>query len=129
MHAFLHVVSGDGPHLIPLASVVEVLPMVTLDRGLELGDPRYCGLLQYRGDVLPTFALSDEDTAPQEHPGWMLVVVRSQEGASSWVVRDVAGVLDVAPERIARPQVGGASGLAVVDVDGVLVRVLGSPEG
>lgn len=124
MPAFLHAISGDGPHLIPLESVVEVLPMVTLDRGAEEGEPRYCGLLQYRGEVLPTFALSDRDLAPQEHPEWMLVAVRSGGESLVWVLRDVAGVLDVARERISQPRVGGAQPVSVVELDGTLVRVL-----
>ncbi len=125
MHSFLHVVSGDGPHLLPLATVVEVLPMVTLDRGTEAGGPRYCGLLQYRGAVVPAFALSEHDLDPQSHPEWMITVVRSGEVTTAWVVRDVAGVLDVPPEQLVQPVVGGDGGLCVVEVDGALVRVVG----
>lgn len=124
MHGFLHIVSGDGPHLIALADVVEVLPMVWLDRGSEDGGPHYCGLLNYRGEVLPAFAVSDRDLEPREQPQWMLVVVRSETGSGAWVVRDVLGVLQVDSAQVSRPALGGARPVAVVEIDGALVRVL-----
>ena len=125
MPTFLHVHSGAGPHLIPLDSVIEVLPMLALDRGGESARSGYCGLLRFRGQAVPTFALSEDDQRPEEHLDWMLVVGLSAGAARAWVVRDVLGVLQVEPERVQHPELGSAAGCAVVDLDGRLVRVLG----
>lgn len=83
------------------------------------GDP-YLGLLRYRGQVVPTFALCPADGAAQEHPDWMLVVLRDARGPGAIVVRDVLGPMTVPAARLLRPR--GATELVEIDAD--LVPVL-----
>lgn len=122
---FLQVTCGAGEYLVPIESVVEVLPMLELQHRSESDDPTWAGLLEYRGRVIPVHALSPADRAGCDSPDWFLVVVRQDSKELAWVLRSVEGVVPISAS--ARSVLETSAGGAVVEVaqlDGRVVRLL-----
>lgn len=120
---FLRFQTDDGDRLVRLEHIVECLPMVQIDNDETGGDPRYRGLLHYRGDVLPVFAFCAPADVPLD-PDWFLIVVDDGGRRLALVARDVYDIeiRDAADCRIL--DVGDDHAITVVSFDEEVVRVI-----
>ncbi len=121
---FLRFRCGAGDLLVPLESVVEVLPMVELRHRDGSPDPRWAGLLEYRGGVVPVHALGAGDRDGRDRPDWHVLVVRVGDALQAWIADDVPGVVAVPPALVRRLPAGAGPGLEVAQVEGEVLRVL-----
>lgn len=74
MKQFLHFQSGVGKRLVPVDDVVEVIPMVALQRDDETYGQHFCGLMNYRGHIVPVFTLSQYASEDCSNIDYFLIV-------------------------------------------------------
>jgi len=121
---FVRFRGSAGGRLIPLAAVVEVIPMVRLRSSEQGGNPRYCGLLHFRGRVVPVFDLVDGRRSGLHNPDHFLVVTRGQAGERAIVAHEVEDIVEVEARACSELDVGGSYPVSVVDLNGALLEVV-----
>lgn len=120
---FLRFTSAGGDRLVRLEDVVECLPMVRIESDDGGSDPRYRGLLHYRGSVVPVF-----DPEPTSDPGlqpqWFLIVVEQAGHRLALVAHDVDDIETCAADNCQRLKVGADQKVTVVSIKDEVVRVV-----
>jgi chemotaxis signal transduction protein len=121
---FVRFRGSGGERLLPLSSVVEIIPMLRLLGGEHEGNHRYCGALHFRGRVIPVFDLEDGGCAGLDNPAYFLVVARGISSERAIVAHDVDDIVEVASESCSELDIGGPQPVRIVDVEGTLLKVV-----
>ncbi|MEZ5493911.1 MAG: chemotaxis protein CheW [Pseudomonadales bacterium] len=99
MAHYLHFESSLGSRLVNVSDVVEVIPLVALQpQGSE--DPLFCGLLNYRGQIVPVFDLSASSQERLHDAQSFLIVAQCENQGIAFLAKEVNSIIDVAPELI-----------------------------
>ena len=122
--------TGTEHVVVELTQVEEVLPMVQLDhvgerRSKERHERGFCGLLRYRGRVVPVHQLPGAVDVAGDVDA-MIVVLRP--AATSWLALMVQDVLEVLRVSHSARHRSHAGGVTVVDVGGELLRLVEAGE-
>lgn len=120
---FLRFKTTDGDRLVRLEHIVECLPMVAIESDHSGSDPRYRGLLHYRGRVLPVFEPVGRDRQPLA-PDWFLIVAEDDDCELALIARDVDDIESRPADDCRNLEVGDGNQVTVVGFDDEIVRVL-----
>ena len=99
MAQYLHFESSLGSRLVSVSDVVEVIPLVALEPQ-ESQDPLFCGLLNYRGKIVPVFDLSASEKNRLHDIQSFLIVAQCEEHGIAFLAKEVNAIIDVSPELI-----------------------------
>ncbi len=122
MRHFVQYVSCIGERLLRLEDIVEVLPMLTLDRLGQEGGALFAGLLHYRGDAVPVFSLTAN--APMPGPEGYILVTRVHGRKAGLLAHDVVGVVSLDESACTEMPGGGGHRIAGAHVDGRFLRIV-----
>ena len=123
LRRFLRFRTSDGDRLVRLREVVECIPMVRIEAQRRQGDPRYRGLLHFRGRVVPVFEPVSEAREALD-PDWFLLVVQADGREIALVARDFYDIVTSPAEQCRRIAVGGGAEVAVVSSEEEVLRVV-----
>ncbi len=99
MAHYLHFESSLGSRLVSVSDVVEVIPLVAL-QPQESEDPLFCGLLNYRGKIVPVFDLSTPAQDRLRDTQSFLIVAQCEDHGIAFLAKEVNAIIDVTPELI-----------------------------
>lgn len=122
-HQFLHCRPAQDDRLVRLEDIVECIPMVRIDEQHRPDNPRYRGLLHFRGRVLPVVDLADDVSRPLE-PQWFLLVLCSAQRELALVTRRVFQIASYSSQSCERVDIGAGDSLTVVSSDSRMLRVI-----
>lgn len=101
MKSFIHFVTAHGPRLIEVTEVVEVIPMVWLERDSEAeNNPYYIGLLNYRGKIISVFDPAGQAQSFIPNPENFLIVCSNGEQHIALVAIEVNQLVDIEKKEI-----------------------------
>ena len=107
--------------LIAIDDVVEVIPMVRLDELDSNADPRFKGILHYRGDMVPVFLFAESDHQPIASD--VLVVCEGSKKRMAFVVNQVEEIVEIAYKQISsHPDPAQEGGIA--DLQGEAIEII-----
>lgn len=122
---FLLFRSGIGNRLLAAGDVVEVIPMIALQRDPDDDmDPRFCGVFDYRGRIVPVFDFVSYQQGNIKNPDAFLLIVHGSRSMLALVAYDIDDLVDVAADSI--DEVAPESGLpfAVARLGEQLVKIV-----
>ena len=120
---FLHCRPAQEERLVRLEDIVECIPMVQLDENHGVDNPRYRGLLHFRGRVVPVVDLFADEHQPLELK-WFLLVLRSGAQEIALVVREVFQISTYDAGNCERVHIGPVDTLTVVSSDSQMLQVV-----
>ncbi|HSC76350.1 MAG TPA: chemotaxis protein CheW [Pseudomonadales bacterium] len=127
MQDFLFFASSVGPRLVPVTEVIEVIPFVKLQREPGNND-RFCGLLNYRGKVLPVFDFMACDTNPSRDIRRFLIVTHGEYGDACLVAQEVNHLISVEDDKVFPVQASAEHHFMVAKCGDVIIRIVSAGE-
>lgn len=119
--------TADGLRAFDALRVVEILPMIAVDRFPGEGGANYVGAVRYRGALAPTFSLV-EQTDPVQLVDHLMVITRASDDDAgplvALVVRAVHAITSLPATARTRLATGGAAAIEGVTWEGAFVRIL-----
>lgn len=106
---FLRFTSGIGERLVDAGDIVEVIPMIALQRDSDDDEnPRFCGVFDYRGHIVPVFDLQPYRDKNIQNPDIFLVIVYGKASLLALVAYDIDDLVEVEADNIneVRPESG-----------------------
>lgn len=118
---FIMVSAGGRRKLVPLESVVELVPMLALT---DVEGPRGAcrGMANLRGEIVPIFDATSP-TAPL-HPSRFIVIARTKSLLLGLVVDDVYDIVAVNPGDLASRPIGGGRFAVMARIEDNLLPVI-----
>lgn len=123
MHEFLLFSTALGQRLVPVESVVEVIPFVKLQQE-QTANPLFRGLLNYRGQILPVFDFVAAANALVEDYRSFLVVMQGEQGLFSLVAHEVNQLLRVAVDDVFAVNAAAGESFAVAKAGEAMIRIV-----
>ncbi len=124
MKQFLHFQTSLGKRLVILNEVTEVLPMVALDYSETEGNDLYCGLLHFRGRVVPVFDVQQRTQKSLQCLDLFLIVLNNEQQEMAIVASDIYGIVEAPAECWQTLQTGSKRPIEVVNIEGEFLRIL-----
>lgn len=125
MRQFLHFQSDAGRRLIAVDEIIEVIPMVWLQReAADSEQDSFCGLLNFRGNIVPVFTLSVYEERTCTDPSYFLIVTHTENGMVAVLAHEVDYLVNVDSAAISRISAQSGTVLNVAKVEDEMVRIV-----
>lgn len=122
---FLHFQSSAGRRLMLVDEVVEVIPMVSIQREAEDAlNEKFCGLLNFRGSIVPVFDFSPYQEGVCNNTSSFLVVAQSPNGKIAVVASEVDYLLDIRDENVNYVSSSADREFNVAKIEDEMVRIV-----
>lgn len=123
MKEFLYFQSALGSRLVSVAEVVEVIPMVALQKE-SLENKLFCGLLNYRGQIVPVFDFADGSTQRTLDPQAFLIVTQYNGKPVALLAQEVNQIIAITSEDISLIAPAGAPSFSVAKLGDEMIRIV-----
>lgn len=126
---YLRFQSYAGSRLINVDEVVEVIPMVLLQReNADDGQENFCGLLNFRGDIVPVFNLASYNETACLDISNLLIISSTDAGLVAIVAIEVDYPLNIANENLRDINPSQGKQFRVAKIDSDMVRIVSAKE-
>ncbi len=127
MESFLHFQSSAGSRLVRVSQVVEVIPMVALQHE-QTDSNQFCGLLNYRGKIIPVFDLLRADENALLDMKAFLIVTQCYGSDVALIACEVKLIFELMVEAVQIIAPANLAHFEVAKVEGEMVRVVNLQE-
>ena len=125
MKQFLHFHSSAGRRLIAVDQVIEVIPMVWLQReAADDANQYFCGLLNFRGEIVPVFTLSMYEAKFHNDPNLFLIVADTDQGMVAVLALEVDYLVEVPDSAVSQINAIGGKVVNAAKVDDEMIRIV-----
>ena len=119
---------NDAERLINASDVIEVIPMVHLRKEHDdQENPRYAGLLDYRGKVVPVFDLIADPASQLEIENFLIVMHHAGKLAAV-IATGVDDLVTLAGEQLTHIQVSADKYIDVGKTEDRVIKILSAGE-
>lgn len=126
---YLHFESSVGKRLISVAEVVEVIPMVFLQReASDVHQQNFCGLLNFRGNIVPVFNLSAYEQSSCFAISNHLIIASTEAGLVGIVALEVDYLVDIQATDLRDVSPTQGQSFMVAKIDSDMVRIVSATE-
>ncbi len=126
---YLHFQSSVGRRLINVEEVVEVIPMVMLQREeADAQNKKFCGLMNFRGNIVPVFNLSGYEEETCIDVGNLLIVSHTEAGLVALLAREVDYLVNIEHDELTRVNPIGGEPFLVSKINNEMVRLVSANE-
>ena len=125
MLAFIHFTTANGPRLINVTEVVEVIPMVWLERDSDaIDNAYYIGLLNYRGNIISVFdpAGGAQQFVPQ--PDHFLIVCSNSVQTIALIATEVHQLVDIDKDEIRQIDALNQASFSAAKLKDKIIRIV-----
>lgn len=125
MKQFLHFQSSAGRRLIAVDQIIEVIPMVWLQReDSDAANPFFCGLLNFRGKIVPVYTVSNYQEKFACDPSAFLIVAETEQGMIAVLALEVDYLVSVNTLEISQISSAGGKVVNAAKVDDEMIRIV-----
>lgn len=129
MKQYLHFKSSVGRRLLSVSEIVEVIPMVSLQReDADALNEKFCGLLNFRGSVVPVFSLSKYEEFFCKNPSAFLIVSKNETNKLAIVAEELDYLLDIRDDQINSVRSSNGNEFNVAKIGDDMVRIVQTKE-
>lgn len=123
--AFIHFTTANGERLIDVVEVVEVIPMVWLERDTDaLSNDYYIGLLNYRGQIISVFDPAGGAKHFQPNPDHFLIVCRSSSQTIALIATEVHQLVEIEKQEITQIDALNQASFSAAKLKDKIIRIV-----
>ena len=127
--AFIHFTTANGSRLINVAEVVEVIPMVWLERDSDAVDHAfYIGLLNYRGNIISVFDPAGGAKQFQAHPDHFLIVCSNGIQTIALIAMEVHQLVEIEAQEIQQIDALNQASFSAAKLKDKIVRIVSTDD-
>lgn len=125
MLAFIHFTTTNGPRLINVTEVVEVIPMVWLERDSDaIDNAYYVGLLNYRGNIISVFDPAGGAQHFKPHPDNFLIVCSNGIQTIALIATEVHQLADIDKQEIRQIDALNQTSFSAAKLKDKIIRIV-----
>lgn len=123
--SFIHFITARGARLINVSEVVEVIPMVWLERDSDAVESAYyIGLLNYRGQIISVFDPAGNAQNFLPSPEGFLIVSSNGQQTIALLADEVNQLVEIDTESVREISAIDQQAFSAAKVNGQIIRIV-----